>query len=1266
MKYMVKALWFISLAMLPGIASALIVPEDILPSSTGSIVLGEWNKNFDHGREIADSQNIPMVVFYGGLSCGACESLQKACLTEEFLTWQAKKKIVFIFTKDNTRGDAAGFAKPTIGEKGFPYIAIYWNRDGKKPAKNSDYYIAFAGRDGNMPAKGGTLASQLIRSIDSIAGAYPYAGGEFAVPGSGSDYARLELEEGYAAGRRVVVPLVRTAMDDVYENSLECGESSVKLVWSAGETEKYPEVEVPGGVAAGGSIELRLKDSGGTVHATSTIAVVPVQPLSELNPKWIGEPFEYGEWTMDYDAAKAKGGYVLAMFSGVLWCPYCYGMGNSLLNSADFTAWARDNNVSLVLFDQSKASTPATAQGSGLARLLSYAIGTTSIPGRPEACGAGYMTRKGISKDEAKPVIDRVTKFTKEWLAPDSTAARLGNPTLLLVKDDKVVARFSSYRNADKVYDPQENIARLNDLLKLADGVGEGDKYAQTTKLEVVLGTAAQATLQVNQSVQRFKLSSPLSGRVDFVATGASEDNPAILAVERMVDGRTTTLASGTNAVSCVLSGEDGLYLGVSSFKQSRMYGPDTAFNVDITSSVVLLPSEKSAAFADAGAPVSIEVEKDVTYRLDGFGLLDPSVFEDCGVAEDGGRYFKALKGGVFSVPVAGETLVYQTWNPGEVAFDMPELMIFDFQRTGTVYLTRSKGSSGAVEARVRVSGGAAVNGERYLWDDETKVSWADGESGTVAIPFSLLETGRVEPDQTFVLGVSVVAGHATVGESSTEAVTISDLDTPVLEKREYDADLTATFLAAGDFQPLKVFNVNGGKVSFKKVSGKLPKGVKLAYEGGNVVLVGAPKNPGVYTYVFRIEERTGKMTATGPEITLTFSVAAAGDVAKGGNALLDSSFKATLPVFCDRDGVREPAGTVELSNSPKNKLKAKFWGMSKKPVSLSGYWSSIEGGTAYAELAGKGMSIGIALSPEGFIETEIRSDGSSEVFESVLPLKVGKGQYAAAFTGRYTVGLVETDATDSAGWGYVLVNSVDSSGKAKWSAVLPNGASLSGTSCLTVDAAGHAVLPVFRYKSKDYLFAVLMLKANAADAVYPRAVRECDGAPAVWGHVAKPASQHKCIARGSWYRSGEGIGDCCKAQFGDVPMLLSARVGDWASFRYGDVISTASGAVDILDGKLSLVERSKQLKLSLSKKKGVISGSMGIVFDGNNKVKAKFKGVLIPGWHDCGCELPDPSDPFRIDVSLPFAVGAAWISDIQDGVAIKRGFPVVIDESEE
>ena len=72
MKYMVKALWFISLAMLPGIASALIVPEDILPSSTGSIVLGEWNKNFDHGREIADSQNIPMVVFYGGLSCGAC------------------------------------------------------------------------------------------------------------------------------------------------------------------------------------------------------------------------------------------------------------------------------------------------------------------------------------------------------------------------------------------------------------------------------------------------------------------------------------------------------------------------------------------------------------------------------------------------------------------------------------------------------------------------------------------------------------------------------------------------------------------------------------------------------------------------------------------------------------------------------------------------------------------------------------------------------------------------------------------------------------------------------------------------------------------------------------------------------------------------------------------------------------------------------------------------------------------------------------------
>ena len=53
----------------------------------------------------------------------------------------------------------------------------------------------------------------------------------------------------------------------------------------------------------------------------------------------------------------------------------------------------------------------------------------------------------------------------------------------------------------------------------------------------------------------------------------------------------------------------------------------------------------------------------------------------------------------------------------------------------------------------------------------------------------------------------------------------------------------------------------------------------------------------------------------------------------------------------------------------------------------------------------------------------------------------------------------------------------------------------------------------------------------------------------------------------------------------------------------------------------------------------------------------------MIPGWHDCDCEIPDPDDPFTIDASQPFALGAGWFSDKKGRTAVNRGFKVKIDE---
>lgn len=146
----------------------------LLPVSKGVLTPGEWNSNFQGALAVADAYHVPLLVFFGGLSCGKCEDLQRACLTDEFLTWQNGHKMLMVFTTHNGNGDASGFARPE-SPSGYPFLAVYWNRGGSAPAKNSDYYRTFNGRNGEMLVKGGSLAEQLIGSIDSVVGEYDFS-----------------------------------------------------------------------------------------------------------------------------------------------------------------------------------------------------------------------------------------------------------------------------------------------------------------------------------------------------------------------------------------------------------------------------------------------------------------------------------------------------------------------------------------------------------------------------------------------------------------------------------------------------------------------------------------------------------------------------------------------------------------------------------------------------------------------------------------------------------------------------------------------------------------------------------------------------------------------------------------------------------------------------------------------------------------------------------------------------------------------------------
>ena len=1261
--------------------AAITLTKDYLNASEGPVVLGEWNSNFDEARRIADEQNIPMVVFFGGISCGLCETLQLACLTDEFVSWQSQKKLVMVFTTES-RSDAMKFARP-LDSSGFPFIATYWNRNGVVPEKGSEFYQAFTARNGEMPEKGGTLANQLIRSIERVAGAYPYAGGDFLL--SSDATCGLEVEVGYPSGRKVVVPLTRSNIPESYVNRLVCGTATSVVNWAAHETEKFFEVEIPDGLPASTRIPLALLSNDGFEQSTSAITVVEKQPNSLRNPSWLGEPFEAGEWTMDYDKAlsRMKSGefrYALLYFSGVLWCPHCQGLEEGVLRDPAFSAWCRSNDVALVEFDNPRRSDPKVPandydirEASGAPpTLLRYGIGSNSYAGKMES-GASYISRKGIAVGDAQTpetaefILQRNRRLGYEWgegtyCAPGT--GRNGYPTIVLLKQDGTVAgRFNRF--AEGYNHPlEENMSRFDELLRLAEGEGEASCYPQTSELSIKVGGDSVAVdVQVNAVAKYFRIDGKAVGRVDFSATGASAENPIVLSVVTIVSGNVKTLASGEGCVSWEFDGtEQDCFLKVEAFRENRAYGRDTQVNAYVSSALVLEPAEATRSFSPEGRSFMIEVKKGARYRLEGFVETAPEGLRDDGLAADGGRYYVAERDGVIEFKAAAEEIRFQIWNPGAVAFDHAQLTVFEFERNGTVCVSRTGGSSGAVSVKVCVVDGDAKNGLRYDWDNETVLSWSDGEAGTRKIVFPLKDTGILEPNEMFVLQLCDAHGSAAESVSSECCeVMLSDIDTPILQRQRYDLQMFATLDAASALPPQTAYNVVDGKVSFKKVSGKLPRGVKLVYDNGKVSLSGVPSKTGTYEYTFRMAQKQNGSTVYGPDITISVVVVAPNDTASGGNALMGHPIKTTIPLYGIEDGIKFLKGVIQLTISTKNKISAKYSGIEKKSVTFKGCWHSMSNGFAEAAFESKGKVLGLTLDPEGSM-TAAYSDPVNEVeLSSGAPLLVGTDDFASPFSGKYTLSMEELASDDPAGWGYVVVKSIASSGKVSWSGMLANGQSISGTSYLTIDADGYAVLPVFRRKSKDYISAAVLLRPYGSTLEFPRAAKIVDGTRARWEHIVEPVSRHDCMVRGSWYDPSASLADLCFSQFADTRLRFYPVLGGWISERYGIPKEMPSGVeVDITDKGVEVAEKPSDLKIKFSRFHGIVSGSIKIMF-GSKKVKASFKGVVLPGWHDCGCEVVNPADPFKIDESQQFAVGAAWISDKIEGRIVKRGFPVVI-----
>ncbi|MBR3223188.1 MAG: hypothetical protein IKF72_13285 [Kiritimatiellae bacterium] len=635
--------------------SGAVTPVPVSPE-TGT---GFWMENFADATNLANQAFAPMVLFWANEGCTYCGYLEDAVNSAQFKEWQgAHQNYIYCYVQARKGVDVApnaganvkqfaSSAGGTLSSKNrlseYPFVCLYWPQ-----APGVVKVVSFVGRTGKMlvPAVGRTLAQELEDSMEKqFVGYSPEASVTFRC---GDDAGSLGLEnrndrlEAEPSTETVLVPLersgsfarpMRNALVVEWPDGMKPTETN-EIEWAVLQTNAYVavDVHVPDGAGypEGRRLELTLLDAEGMPVASNAITFVSSKPNSNTNPYWIGErtasTLGFAEWTHDYDAVRSKvasGGadYTLVLFSGTLWCPYCRGIDESLFQSEEFKAWCEARRVQVALFDQAQ-----TAANGGGSQQLSYVKGVEHIANSDVVTGASYLSRHGLRDDDPRllGIRERTVEYsTSRWLAPETTAARLSNPTVLLIdSNDNVVGRFSAWRDrsrefshalGDKYYDPGENIARLDALLALAGRGDESQDYASTTTNMLEMGGSVVLTLQVNDPRDHFVLSPPSRGRAVFSVTGKTADRSVSLSILR--DGGEIA-SSDTGELAVEFSREDisakRLVLrvsapGFSGASANARFGADNAFDVTLTSSFKPIAQGEATIYAafPASAPLS-------------------------------------------------------------------------------------------------------------------------------------------------------------------------------------------------------------------------------------------------------------------------------------------------------------------------------------------------------------------------------------------------------------------------------------------------------------------------------------------------------------------------------------------------------------------------------------------------------------------------------------------------------------------------------------
>lgn len=696
---------------------------------------GIWLDDFAAATNSAFSTGTPLVLVASKVGCDHCAALTADCASTSFKDWMAQEKFLFCHVEKNVNKtyDYVATAGGTCAKiTAFPYVALIWPRGSEVVATN------FVGRSGQMLASGGSLSTQLSKSVDAFfAGYQPGPSAYFIV--SNSPSARLEASVGKAVA--VTVPLRRRNATEAEAYDLKvslprnAGSATIPVTFEAGA--EIPMIDPvvcadAESFAAGDVIGLELACNGESV-AQSSIVFTDV-PTSTKNPLWLGErdadTFQPGEWTMDRDLALSKareaGTFTLNLVGGSLWCPDCARTDRHFIETSAFATWLAANEVYCAQIDIPRLSS------NGKTCLLTYEPGTVS-DGYVKAVtngtdivaedvrvqsGAGYLSRKGIDPNAAAQILTRniglVTNLVEDGGLCVPGKARLGVPTFVIQNAaGRVIGRFDKFAavSPTDAHASAAYVRRLDEILLLKDDPTEELNRDWST------ATTDDCTLDIRGGMRTSTISAidlsdywRLTGRDRWTRTtftvkgrtGETTEENVRLNLWQVMDGKATKVAAATG----------NLAMGVSLPPQEIASDTTTDYFIQVEA------IETSAAFAldqEGSSVIAYDLTADSEDDAGAISFVRASGSASEADAKKAGGTLRVL------VPVV---------------------------RTG--------GASGATNVTVAVDTASTAFADRYRLVTDT-VSWADGETGTKNIEIDVFDDANADGTQVLrlLLGVS-------------------------------------------------------------------------------------------------------------------------------------------------------------------------------------------------------------------------------------------------------------------------------------------------------------------------------------------------------------------------------------------------------------------------------------------------------------------------------------------------------------------------------